>query len=385
MGTIHDQMATKCGDQVLNYIRNGDVNYKQVFSPSLSRTSDWDWPRPDYVCFDSINQCTYALEFKPTNQTKREYLCGLGQSLAYLQKHMYSGLIVPTVADDGFRIADFINNTLQSPEFCDVGISLYAYDPKSLKVTILRDIKTIRTSTSLKVTTPVSSTFWCWWRDMSHYELLDLLSLSFKYNDEPGDIYTNYIFPDFWDVLSNGKMLNWEGINRKPASNNSKTQLKQNYKIPLNQLELWNPATGKLTSLGLKLLQIGKMYGANSQSFLSALTYLILIDGKHLELIKKVDDYQNNNAVPNKSDDFLIALENNLQSSGHIGPRKPSARKSNGTSKPSYIRDEPKIWNKLGILKLKGKSQYFFPTEGYHFNWHGITDALVEGQRLLSE
>lgn len=385
MGVIHDDMATKCGDQILKKIRSGDSQYVQIFSTSLSRTSDWTWPRPDYVCFDAVNNCTYAIEFKPTNQTKREYLCGLGQALSYLQKHMYSGLIVPTVADDGFPISSFINKTLQSPEFADVGISLYEYNPKTLKVNICRKIKKKRSVAKLKVTSTANQTFWCWWRDMSQYELFKLLELSFKYNELQEDIYTSKIFPKFWKDMLAGKTLTWEGEKRKPASPSNENQQKQNYKIPLNQLELWNPINGKLTEMGIKLLQIGKLYGPDSQDFLSALTYLILVEGKHLELIKRVENYQKSVTVQNKSDDFLVGLENNLQASGCIGPRKPTAKKGTATAKPSYIRDEPKLWNKLGLLELKGKTQYFFPNEGYHFNWHTISNILIEGQRILSK
>ena len=125
------------------------------------------------------------------------------------------------------------------------------------------------------------------------------------------------------------------------------------------------------------------MYGPDSKDFLNALTYLILVDGKHLELIKKVEDFQKGNVVPNDSNAFLISLENYLQILGCIGPRKPSAVKTG--AKPSYVRDEPKLWNKLGLLEMKGKTQYFFPNEGYHFDWHVITEALIEGQRILSE
>lgn len=384
MGAIHDAMATQCGDQVLNYIRAGNAQYQQIFSTSISRTSDWVWPRPDYVCFDAVNQCTYALEFKPINQAKREYLCGLGQSLAYLQKHMYSGLIVPTVADDGFHISRFIHDTLAAPEFSDVGISLYEYDPRTLQVSILRGITKTRTVKRLTVATPANDTFWCWWRELSQYEILELLSLSFQYNEEDGDIYTNHIYPDFWNELSAGKTKLWEGTFRQPAAITRKNQEKQNYKIPLNQLGLWNSSTGKLTALGLKLLQIGKMYGANSQAFMSALAYLVLIDGKHLDLIKIVEDYQNANVIKSKQVDFLNDLENHLRASGFIGPGKPGAKKGTSTAKPSYVRDELKLWHKLGLVDMQNKKDYFFPNEGYRFNWHNISDVLVNGSRLIN-
>ena len=103
MGELHDASATMYGDAILTKIRNADCDFKQIFSTSIVRTGDWDWPRPDYVCYDEDLKVTYALEFKPPFQSKREYLTGLGQSLAYLQKHMYSGLIVPFVASDGLH------------------------------------------------------------------------------------------------------------------------------------------------------------------------------------------------------------------------------------------------------------------------------------------
>ena len=197
MGRLHDDLTTQCGDQILTKIRSADSQFKQVFSTSVTRDSDWGWPRPDYVLYDAVNKCKYAIEFKPTNQTKREYLCGLGQALAYLQKHMYSGLIVPTVADDGYKIADFIKDTMKAPEFKDVPFSLFEYDPKTLNVKIIKKITKKRTAKKLIVPTAKTDTFWCWWRDASNYEVYDLLSLSFKYADKPGDIYTTYIYPEF--------------------------------------------------------------------------------------------------------------------------------------------------------------------------------------------
>ncbi len=138
MGELHDASATLYGDTILSKIRADDPAFRQVFSTSLVRTGDWDWPRPDYVCFDEELKASYALEFKPPFQSKREYLTGLGQSLAYLQKHTYSGLIVPYRADDGFRIAEFISDTLHSPEFSNVATSLYAYNYDDCSIDILR-------------------------------------------------------------------------------------------------------------------------------------------------------------------------------------------------------------------------------------------------------
>ena len=233
MGALHDASATYYGDAILTKIRNSDESFSQVFSSSIVRTADWDWPRPDYVCFDDTLNATYALEFKPPFQSKREYLTGLGQSLAYLQKHNYSGLIVPCYADDGFRIAEFIATTLRSPEFSSVPTSLYSYDYNEGTIDILRPITALRGEVDFDVKADEVKTFWCWWRDISHYELYDLLNLSFIFADQDGDIYTKHIYPTFYKMMVEKKTRQWYGSPRsKSGSEASMKAEKQNYKIP---------------------------------------------------------------------------------------------------------------------------------------------------------
>jgi len=111
MGDYHDSEATRYGNIIKQQIRIGDPEFKQIFSSDIVRIGYWDWPRPDYVCFDERLNATYALEFKPPEQNKREYVTGLGQALSYLQHHTYSGLIIPFIADDGFKIAEYIRST----------------------------------------------------------------------------------------------------------------------------------------------------------------------------------------------------------------------------------------------------------------------------------
>lgn len=379
MGELHDASATFYGDIILSKIRNADPKYKQVFSTSLVRTGDWDWPRPDYVCVDETNYATYALEFKPPFQTKREYLTGLGQSLSYLQKHTYSGLIIPIIADDGFRIADFICDTLKAPEFSKIGTSLYAYDDSKKEINIIRQIQVKREKGIIKKKAQdEKNTFWCWWRDISHFELYDLLNLSFKYSDFPGDIYTNYIYPEFYSMMVNKKTRQWNGSPRnKSGSDASMKSEKQNYKIPLVQLGLWSRSEGRLTDLGFSLLEIGKKYGPDSKKFKDKLAYLILVNGQHLDLINLIDKYQKTNLIPYTSKEYAQNLELFLTENGSIGKRKPTAVKTG--AKNSYVRDEMKLWNKFGLLS-SNNSGYFFPNEGYKFNLERITEVLVEGK-----
>lgn len=381
MGELHDAAATLYGDSILAKIRTADNAFKQVFSTSLIRTGDWDWPRPDYVCFDEELNATYALEFKPPFQSKREYLTGLGQSLSYLQKHTYSGLILPYFADDGFPIAEFVANTLCAPEFANVAASVFAYDFNDKSIDILRPITELRTFATPKKKAEEIKTFWCWWRDISHYELYDLLNLSFIFSDEPGDIYTNHIYPTFYKKMVDKKTRQWDGTPRtKAGSVASMKSEKQNYKIPLVQLELWSRSEGRLTDLGFTLLEIGKKYGPNSKKFFDYLAYLILVNGKHLDLINLVDKFQKLTDTAQSSKDYVVALENFLTDNGCIGKRKPTAVTTG--AKNSYMRDEMKLWNKLGLLYSYNKTSYFFPGEGYKFNWERITDVLINGNKI---
>lgn len=380
MGELHDASATMYGDTILYKIRNADSNFKQIFSTSLVRTGDWDWPRPDYVCFDEELKASYALEFKPPFQTKREYLTGLGQSLAYLQKHTYSGLIVPYWADDGFCIAEFIADTLRSPEFSNITTSLFAYDYSKCSIDILKPIVTTRAEVASMSKEEVK-TFWCWWRDLSHYELYDLLNLSFIFSDEEGDIYTNHIYPTFYKMMVDKKTRQWDGTPRsKSGSVASMKSEKQNYKIPLVQLELWSRSEGRLTDFGFKLLEIGKKYGPDSKKFFDSLAYLILFYGRHLDLINLVDKFQKTSKSANASKDHAVSLENFLSDNGCIGKRKPTAITTD--AKGSYMRDEMKLWNKLGLLEAYNNRSYFFPGEGYKFNWERITEVLISGNQI---
>lgn len=377
MGELHDAEATMYGDVILSRIRSADTSFKQIFTPSIIRTGDWDWPRPDYVCYDEGLKASYALEFKPPFQSKREYLTGLGQTLSYLQKHMYSGLILPYYSDDGFRIAEFINDTLKSSEFCQISTSLFAYRNDSKEINILRPISSLRTDTVLGISADEVKTFWCWWRDISQYELYDLLNLSFKYADFDNDIYTNNVYPEFYEMMVNKKTRQWDGKtprnkNRSEASMKSE---KQNYKIPLVQLELWTRDEGRLTDSGFRLLEIGKKYGAGSARFLDALTYLVLINGRHLDLINMVDKFQKSVTAPTSSSEYAVDLENFLSDNGCIGKRKPTAIKTG--AKNSYMRDEMKLWNKLGLLLSYNNKSYFYPNQGYVFNWERITNVIL--------
>jgi len=381
MGANHDLLADRAGRAIINKITTRESNWGQVFSSNIKKAGDFGWPRPDYVCYDyDLNQ-SVAFEFKPPNHSKREYLTGLGQTLSYLQKHHYSGLILPTIVE-GINLAEEISSILSLDVFAKHHIAVIGYDERTLEadpnnsIQLFKRIEDERTGEIIE--SNLSQTYWCWWRDISHNEVFQLLNILDKYSYETGDIYSNYAWPDFWNLMVNGQTKNWEGAPREKTDNdtNRKSE-KQNYKIPLFQLGLIEQSEGRLTVEGYKLISIGKIFGLNSSMYIDYLTKLVLIEGKHLILIQDLENFKNQ--APSSSLDnqeqFRIDFELYLESNNSIGTRKPG-RTTTG-NKVSYIRDEFKLWNKLGLIKSTGM-RYFVPGRGVEFNWSRITDMLTK-------
>ena len=130
MGVEHNFMALELSSTLLKQLRTG-----QAETWAIDRLSDkstlWqgvaDWPRPDVAFEDKNTKATLALEFKPPNQTKREYVTGLGQMVTYLADFEFSGLVVPERSDDGFEIAKYLKNAISS-ELDNLPVVLFSYD-----------------------------------------------------------------------------------------------------------------------------------------------------------------------------------------------------------------------------------------------------------------
>lgn len=382
MGANHDLLADKAGRAIISKIVNRVDNWGQIFSDNINKAGDFGWPRPDYVCYDYDLDQSIAFEFKPPNHPKREYLTGLGQTLSYLEKHHYSGLILPTIVE-GFDIAQHISNILSLDVFARHHISVIGYNERTLESDPLNSIQLFKSvedeRTGEIVSNDLSQTYWCWWRDISHYEIFTLLNILDKHSNQTGDIYSQYAWPEFWAMMIAGLTRTWEGAGRRKTDNaRNRASEKQNYKIPLFQLGLIEPSEGRLTVEGYKLISVGKIYGLDSSLYLDYLTKLVLIEGKHLILIQDLEEFKNiaNATSLASQDQFRIDFEQYLNDNNSIGRRKPG-RTTTG-NKVSYIRDEFKLWNKLGLLKTIGTRNYFVNGRGIEFNWSRITEILTK-------
>lgn len=340
------------------------------------RTTLWqglaDWPRPDIAFQDKTTNAAIALEFKPPNQPKREYVTGIGQAITYLNTFKYSGLIVPSVANDGFHIADYIGEIF-SGLLSQMPIVLFGYDSDPAKLRVIRKLQK-RSSGSIPIPAGTGRTvFWGYWRDLSNYDLLTLMQLI----DSQKRPNFRKAFDNYWSrFATKGRALTWERRIRKSKAKlaASRNGERINANLAMKHSGLIS-SDDRLTGDGYKLLQIGKVYGPQSIAFLEALAAQVLIEARHLELMLWIDEQQRYIHKRKKRDarEFYRAVDARLATAGIIAAPK------SGAAKVAFIRDEPKLWNKLGLLISAGVGRYFHAGYGLVIDWRKVI-SVVQGK-----
>ncbi|MFH0817499.1 MAG: hypothetical protein V1909_02585 [Candidatus Micrarchaeota archaeon] len=359
----HHHMAHLATSAMLSDIRKGQATWT-VNNRLSPKTTYWqgvaDWPRPDNAFQDSSNGSSLAIEFKPPGHDKGEYVRGLGQAVTYLQNFEMSAMVLPHRANDGYPIAAYLADLLESKIAPRLPIAVFEYagDPSQLTV---RLALAPREGKSPSIPKRDKRVFWAYWRDLSQFEIFELLCEL----DRPGATYER-AFRKFWSKLrSRGKALNWEQATRKPTSSEAYFYSEKiNTNLSMRHIGLID-SRGCLTDAGYDLLHHGKIYGPSSISYLMKLGNLILTFGRHLELMLWIEEKQRIVPARHKKDatGFLRVLDRELEKAGII------AEAPKGMAKATFLRDEPKLWNKLGLLMKSGANSYFFPKEGYRFNW----------------
>ena len=370
MAVEHNFMAHKVSAILLHQLRSGEAEWAP--SKLSIKSTLWqgiaDWPRPDIAFEDSTNNSSFAIEFKPPNQPKREYVTGLGQAITYLSDFEFSGLVVPKRTADGFEISKYLYNILNR-DLKTLSLALFEYDRDINDLTILHPLKP-RTPPRTQIPNGIGrKVFWGYWRDLSNHDLFTLIRLS----DEMDDQDFSRIFQNFWnEFAAKGRALTWEGTARKkrkpdPKSLNSECL---NAKLAMRHSGLLS-ADGRLTASGHELLRVGKIYSPNSSAFMELLAYHILMDGHHLNLIFWIEEQNRSIEISDKNERnrYFTVLDKALVESGVIAPRKRHPAKMH------FIRDEPKLWNKLGLLVRAGSRKYFHKGHGLLFDWRKIVSV----------
>ena len=371
MSYEHNLMAHGVAVKLLEDIRTARASWANGELSSL--TTLWqgmaDWPRPDIAFQDSSKNVSIAFEFKPPNQPKREYITGMGQTLTYLNDFKFAGLILPAIADDGFKISEYIGTMFSGLlSTMPVVVFEYANDPSQLKT--IRNLQP-RPDTTVAIPSGTGrKVFWGYWRDLSHYEVLEMLQLTDRQKRPSFD----RIYERFWSRFAvTGKALTWEGRKRRPKAPLAAGKMgeRMNAHLALKHSGLLDK-DDRLTADGYRLLHIGKIYGSESVAFIEALAAQILTVGRHLELIFWVNEQQL--LIPPRkkrnATEFYRALDLRLEKAGVI------AAPPTGAPKATFFRDEPKLWNKLGLLVRSGSNRYFHVGYGLVFDWRKIISVV---------
>jgi len=366
----HNLMAHDVSSRLLQDIRMSRADW--VGSYLTSKTTLWqgmaDWPRPDIAFEDASVKASLAFEFKPPNQPKREYVTGLGQALTYLNDFTFSGLILPELANDGFKVADYISEML-SGILSGMPVALLSYQKDPTELNVLKGLQKRKDGPDSIPKGVGGKVFWGYWRDLSNYDLLTLLGLM-----DSRSLIFDQAFDLFWKKFAmTGKAMTWEGSFRKKKRANApgKSGERLNVGLAVRHAGLVD-SKGQITAKGYELMRIGKIYGADSTVFLEALAQQVLTVGRHLDLILWIDEQQRLISTRRKhgAPEFYRSLDLQLAKAGIISAPPTSAAKQH------FLRDEPKLWRKLGLLVPFNEKQYFHLKHGLVFDWRKIISIL---------
>ncbi len=362
-----NRQAVEC---IINALLSSNLENGDYFKSALRRIATWSKPCVDYAYLDNDSGKTVAILFCNETFDEKAYTKRIVTVLNSFNA------VIAAFDIQHLKESDYLRDALKTEHLLTLPIGIVVYDNVGKVLPVQRF--SVPSNVAQKRTDKEQKSYWCWWRDSSHYEVATLLELSYKYDNEPGDIYTKYVYPEFFNMMVEGKTQKWDGKPRaKSYTTSSYKAEKQNYKIPMCQLGFWDADTGHITDKGLTLLDVIRSYGSDSHEYFDCLAKIILIDGKHLDLVKDLEEFQKSNPaiIPETSSEFFVLFDEYMISKNSMGTRKPTAVKTG--AKNAYVRDEPKLWNKLGIIKMQSAARYFRPFVGIEFNWERINEILL--------
>jgi len=374
----HDVLAFAVATEAVTRLRAGRPPWNSLFSTNSYVTASRTWPVPDFVLVDSGNERTIAAEFKPPQQSKRKYLTGLGQALSYSRDFDYGLLVVPEIADDGYRIADHIVDVLQQTELQQLPLGVLTYNPATFSPQTpgFQEARFFpeRGTPPLRPA-HLDQSFYAKWREMSPEEAFALLVHSY---DEMRTVGTGTLrdraFGRLWRDIQEGRLHHWAGGTRHYNSS-LRTAVGKNYRNFLFHLG-WTEADGGLTKAGLEALHVGTLYGSNSRPFLDKTARAALNDGKHLILFNAISEYQDGLGAPFPAEqDWLVGLESFLEEKGLLKRNPERAAAAVQGSARQFLKAEKQFWKNLELIVPRGRN-VFHPGRGFIFNWSRITDLI---------
>ena len=342
----HHNQARIAAEKMLHNWKNGIWSETKISQNVFLSRSLSTFPSPDGSFEDPDNKLLIAIEFKPSTETKRGVLTGLGQTIAYLNQYSMSYFVCPERVED-FEIAKFMKKIFEINELNKkIPIGLISYsddDPSELKLLleILVPEKNLKRGHLQR-----DSRYWAKYVDATPdliWTLLDLASSIQEREDRSKTIwrvfFDKYYYPEkfrdkleifdskikFWDGTSYlkpfsstitelnkevkegrlsaeaAKKIISEKINPDFVGDNLFNSYKKNYFPLMDHLGLWDDQL-HLSEIGYELHKIGKLHGSTSKSFKDHLTKVILIRGKHLDLILDIEKSTRNEKLENSEE-----------------------------------------------------------------------------------
>lgn len=377
----HDVLAFSIGTEAIRRVRAGLAPWNAIFSADSYVTASRVWPVPDFVIVDSSNSLTVGAEFKPPQQSKREYLTGLGQAVAYQRDFDYGLLIVPRIADDGYPISDHIQSVLLETPLANAPVGLLTYDPTTLSPSnpAFSEIHFFEKRIG-KPSHPAGhdQSFYAKWREMSPEELFAYLSHSYdevRHPSTASGTIRDKAFEKLWAEIQSGKLHHWAGgIRHYINVPKIKTGVLKNYRNFLFHIG-WTESDGALTKDGLEALHVGALYGANSRPFNDAIAKAVLVSGKHLILFNAISEFQDTAGAIEDEREWLQNLEEYLETKGLLKRNPARAAAAIAGSARQFLKAEKQLWRKLGLIVPRG-ARVFHPNRGFIFDWARITSLL---------
>ncbi len=404
----HNIQARKARDTILTNWRGGIWRNPHISTNIHLTRVDASFPSPDGCFFEPSSNTRIAMEFKPGDkETQRGLLTGVGQCVAYLNRHEASYLIAPNSVADNPKIGDYLAQTFNTSIWDKMPIGLITYSGYDFEHLVLRCDISDRIRLAAGTTRGLDVNFWAAWRDTPPHSIYLLLKIANELSDQDNrseKIWRAYYFGYYvingsahtlTDIPS-GIMM-WDGITPQvPLSgikNNLRSQvtagtitqaqalarlqqevdttgvdnnyrdIKKNHFNFVNHLMLWDTEF-HLTGYGKKLLEVGDRFGGQSAEFRDYLGSITLNVGRHAELVDDVKRALAESRTPlSNIGDVRATAYTYLENKGYI--KTNPNRTTTGVRKE--LSSEFSVWGHFGVLNKVGHS-YFDPLSGLSFN-----------------
>jgi hypothetical protein len=364
--------------------------WSDIFSADVHITSSRAWPMPDFVIYDNEKRISIAAEFKPPDQTKREYVTGLGQAVAYTLDFDYSLLVLPSTAHDTFPIAAHLTRVLRQPSLSAVPVGLLTYQPALISPAsaefIVEQMFGLRGEPPA-VRAALETSFYAKWREQSPEEIGAYVKYLYQEKISPSSqemSIRDRAFEHLFRDVQRGLLHHWGGAVRRYGEQ-TKEAVRKNYRNFVAHIG-WIESDGTLTEAGLEAHRLSTFYGATSALFADYLAATLLLAGRHLVVLTQISQYQDGlsdtadgRALLDDEQRWLRGLEEYLEVKGLLKRNPARAEAARAGQERGFLKAEKQLWKNLGLILPRGR-YVFHPGRGFICNWPRITDLVQRWQ-----